>query len=547
MNNMLRAGLVILTSCAALAVPRIASAAQSASAPQASADKSCDTVASLKLPDATITAATLVPAGPFVPNAAAAGGGRGGPPPSLPSFCRVQLTVAPAINIEVWMPASGWNGKFEGVGGGGFAGIIVYPALANAVRAGYAAASTDTGHQGNTGQFALGHPELVVDFGYRAIHEMTVKGKQVTAAFYGMTPRDSYFIGCSTGGRQGLAEAQRYPEDYNGIVSGAPAIDWTHLNVSGVWLALATLKDPEDYFPASKLPAIHEASVAACDLTDGVKDGLVSDPRACRFEPSTLVCRDGADAPDCLTPKQAAALKKIYDGTKSPDGLTIYPGRLPGVERGWGAFITGTSIGRSVGYTYGTDYMKYFVFGDPDWDYRTWNFSKDMANVDADRKNRSAMDTWSPDLKRFRDRGGKLIVYHGWGDDAVSPLSSINYFKMVVEKTTGGPKAADALAPEDARFRQAARKTGDFMRLFMVPGMNHCGGGQPTGPYVFDAVTALSNWVEKNQPPETLLGAHVTNGATDLTRPLCPYPEVAQYAGHGDVRDAANFGCGFPK
>jgi feruloyl esterase len=512
--------------------------------PVAAAAQPCERLTSLKLPDTTITAASIVDTGSFTPPTAT--GAPAAAALTTPPFCRVQLTVAPQIRIEVWMPASGWNGKFQGVGGGGFAGVIVYGALANALRSGYATASTDTGHQGNTAEFALGHPELVVDFGYRAIHEMTVKGKQITEAFYGQAPRESYFVGCSTGGRQALSEAQRYPEDYNGIVAGAPAIDWTRLNLSGIGLALATLKDPDSYIPSSKLPAIHTGSVAACDLSDGVKDGLVSDPRACKFDPSAMVCKSG-DAADCLTPKQADALNKIYEGMKSHDGTLVYPGRMPGVERGWGNFITGNSAGASAGYLYSTGYMKYFVFADPSWDYRAWDFARDLPKVEADQKNRSVMDTWNPDLRRFRDRGGKLIVYHGWGDDAISPLNTINYFKMVVEKTTGGPKAADALASEDEAFRKAAQKTGDFMRLFMVPGMNHCGGGQPTGPNTFDAVTALSNWVENKQAPDTLLGSHMTNGVADLTRPLCPYPGVAQYSGQGDVKDAANFSCRMPR
>ena len=523
--------LVLLTVTAVFAPPAIAAAAQP-----------CESLASLKLPDTTITTAVLVEEGPFTPPTPPVPGARAGAPLPVPSFCRVQLTVAPQIRIEVWMPASGWNGKFEGVGGGGFAGIIVYPALATALRAGYATASTDTGHQGNTPEFALGHPELVIDFGYRAIHEMTVKGKAITEAFYGNAPREAYFVGCSTGGRQGLSEAQRYPDDYNGIVSGAPAINWTNLNVSGVWVGLATLKDPGSYIPASKLPAINDASVAACDANDGVRDGLVADPRSCRFDPAALSCKDD-DAPACLTPKQVDALRRIYGGAQYPDGRQIFPGRMPGVERGWTGFTTGPAPGGSVLYNYGTGYMKYFVFGDPQWDYRSWDFTRDMAKVDADRHNRSVMDTWNPDLKRFRDRGGKLILYHGWGDDAISPLNTINYFKLVVDKTTGGPKAADARAPEDAKFQQAAQKTGDFMRLFMVPGMNHCGGGP--GPNTFDAVAALSSWIENKQPPDMLPGRHLTNGIPDLTRPLCPYPQAAKYSGHGDVRDAANFTCGY--
>ena len=511
--------------------------------PSASAAaQSCESLASLKMPDTTIKTAALVPAGPFVANPAAAAAGRGGTPPALPAFCRVQLTVAPQINIEVWMPASAWNGRFEGVGGGGYAGAISYGAMVTALNAGYATASTDTGHVGGDGRFALGHPELVIDFGYRAIHEMTVKGKQIVEAFYGTAPRESYFVGCSTGGRQGLAEAQRYPDDYNGIVSGAPAIDWQHLLISALWNSQATLKDPESYIPPAKLAAINDASLAACDASDGVKDGLVADGRQCTFDPSSLVCRAG-DSPSCLMPKQVEALKKIYAGPRDASGKQLYPGRLPGVERGWGNFTTGSEPGRSANFMLGGAYLKFFVLQDPNADPLAFDVATDMAKVvDKDEKNSAALATMHANLKPFRDRGGKLILYHGWGDDAISPLNTIHYFKMVVEETTGGPKAADGSAPEDARFRQAAQKTGDFMRLFMVPGMNHCGGGP--GPNTFDALSALSTWVEKKQAPDVLPGSHLTNGTPDLTRPLCPYPQVARYSGQGDVKDAANFRCG---
>jgi len=516
--------------------------------PIAAAAQACESLTSLKLPATTITSAEVIPEGPFAPPPPSqpVPGPLAGGPLRVPSFCRVQLTVAPQIRVEVWMPATGWNGKFEGVGGGGYAGIISYPAMAAALRAGYATASTDTGHAGGVadGRFALGHPELVIDFGYRAIHEMTVKGKQIVEAFYGTAPREAYFVGCSTGGRQGLAEAQRYPDDYSGIVSGAPAIDWPHLLISGVWNAQATLKDPASYIPPTKLTAINEATLAACDGTDGVKDGLVADGRQCKFDPSSLVCREG-DSATCLTPKQAEALQKIYTGPRSADGKQIYPGRPPGVERGWDTFTTGSEPGQAASLILGGAYLKYFVLQDANADPMAFDFATDMKKVDKDDKNIAALQTFNANLKPFRDRGGKLILYHGWGDDAISPLNTINYFKMVVDKTTGGPKAADASAPEDAAFQQAARKTGDFMRLFMVPGMNHCGGGP--GPNTFDAVTALSNWVEKKQAPDVLLGSHMTNGVADLTRPLCPYPQVAQYSGQGDVKDAANFSCTMPR
>lgn len=488
--------------------------------PSASAGaQSCESLASLKIPETTITSAAVVQDGRFTlpspPGAAT-------PAPSftVPPFCRVQLRVTPHIGVEVWMPASGWNGKFEGVGGGGYAGGISYPALATALNAGYATASTDTGHIGNDPQFALGHPELVIDFGYRAIHEMTVKAKQIVTAFYGTAPREAYFVGCSTGGRQGLMEAQRFPDDYNGIVSGAPAIDWPHLLTSALWNAKATLQDPESYIPRSKLPAINDASVAACDMSDGLKDGLITDPRACTFDPKVLAC-NGGDESSCLTPKQVTALATIYSDVRYPDGRVLYPRRLPGVERGWGNFITGAEPRRAINFVYGTGYVKYFVLQDANADPMSMDFATIAAKVDADRKDIDALETMNADLKRFRDRGGKLILYHGWGDDAISPLSTISYVSKVAEKTGA---------------------TSDFMRLFMVPGMNHCGGGP--GPTTFDALSALSTWVEKKQAPGALAGAHLTNGTPDLTRPLCPYPQVARYSGQGDVKNAANFSCG---
>src|SRR5258705_6533755 len=269
------------------------------SAASADTGKKCEDLASIKLPDTTVTSATAMEAGPFTPPTPP-GAANAPRPVTLPAFCRVQLTIAPAIKVEVWLPSAGWNGNFEAVGGGGFAGIIAYPALANALLAGYATASTDTGHVGNDPVFALGHPELVTDFGYRAIHEMTLKAKRVIETLYGSAPRLSFFNGCSTGGRQGLTEAQRFPEDYNGILAGAPAIEWSHLQVRGLVTGMVTLRDEGSYIPASKLPAIQEASVAACDSIDGVKDGLVDDPRKCNFDPATLLCK-GPDSDSCLT------------------------------------------------------------------------------------------------------------------------------------------------------------------------------------------------------------------------------------------------------
>ena len=549
----------------------------------ASADtKNCADLASLKLPDTTITAATAVPAGPFRPqttqvaagaaglnnnglpqvratvagtngaargNAAGPGrggaGGRGARPIDVPAFCRVQLTVAPTIKIEVWLPASGWNGNFKGVGNGGFAGTIGYAALGTALQAGYAAASTDTGHEGGNANFALGaneHPEMLIDFGYRAIHEMTVKGKAVAEAFYGTAPRISYFEGCSQGGRQALTEAQRYPDDYNGILVGAPAIDHTNVMISNFLTGYATSKDAESYIPSAKLAAIQAASISACDNTDGLKDGLISDPRLCHFDTSVLLCKNG-DSDSCLTAKQITALNAIYSGFKFPDGTWIYEGKGPGSETGWGNFTTGRGIGQGSLGTLGLSYMRNVVFSDPNWDLANWSV-EDFPRA-TNPKIRAIMDSNSTNLSSFRDHGGKMILYQGWADDAVSAVHTVTYYKKVVATMTGVGKGGDAYTPENSDFDNAAAKTGDFFRLFMFPGMNHCGGG--VGPNVFKGQDALVSWVEHSQPPDQMIASHSTNNNVDRTRPVCPYPQTAQYNGQGSIDDAANFSCKLPQ
>jgi feruloyl esterase len=322
-------------------------------APVWAAPKSCEKIALLKLPDTTINSATGVAEGQFPLQGGVDAPAQGPPHPIarrsaavlLPGFCRVRLTMTPATKIEVWMPPSGWNGNFEAVGNGGKAGEISYPAMATALNAGYAAASTDTGHEGSEAEtrWALGHPELVNDFAYRAIHEMTVTATKVIEAFYGTGPRFSYFNGCSTGGRQGLMEAQRYPDDYNGILSGDPVIYYTHLQAAAPFsVALLARRDPESYIPVGKLSAIEGAAVAACDAVDGVKYGLLEDPRKCSFrkDPCALLC-NRSDSPTCLTTKQFETLKKIYGGFHDANGHQIYPGSMPGHETGWGFISSG--------------------------------------------------------------------------------------------------------------------------------------------------------------------------------------------------------------
>jgi feruloyl esterase len=459
----------------------------------------------------------MVPAGPFTPPSAP--GAPAARPLQIPvAACRVAGVVTPAVHFEVWMPASGWNGKFQGVGGGGFAGVISYGALVTALGRGYATASTDTGHSTPGGSWALGHPELVVDFAYRAIHEMTVRAKTIVAAFYGSGPRLSYFVGCSTGGRQGLMSAQRFPADYDGVVAGAPANYWTHLMGGTLSPAAATLKSDATRLAPAALALLNKGALAACDSNDAVTDGLIENPPACRFDPGALQCA-GADNDACLTAPQVEAARRIYAPSVNPrTNDRIFPGMPKGSELTWTA-----TAGGPQPFAIPVDFYKYFVHANPDWDWKTFDFDKDVAA--ADEKFGALMNATDPDLGAFKARGGKLVMYHGWNDQLIQAGNSIDYYTSVV-RTMGAPEADDVL------------------RLFMAPGMLHCAGG--VGPNTFDALGALEQWVEHGTKPARIVASHTTNGVVDRTRPLCPYPQVAVYNGSGSIDDAANFSCKNP-
>ena len=379
---------------------------------------SCESLAKTALSNTTIATAEAVPAGSFTPP--------GGQPISkLPAFCRIAGSIKPSadsdIQFEVWLPASGWNGKFQGVGNGGFAGAISFGGMAAAMSGGYATASSDTGHEagGTDAGWALKHPEKVIDFGYRAVHETADKAKALIRAFYGEAPRRSYFSSCSNGGRQALMEAQRFPADYDGIVAGAPANYWTHLLTAAAWDMKATLAEAGTYIPASKLPAIEAAAQAACDARDGVKDGVIENPARCDFDPGTLLCK-GAESDACLTALQVSTLKKIYGGPRDSKGRSVYPGYSPGGEAesgGWGPWITGTAPEKSLMFAFGTQFFKNMVYDDPAWDFRTFDVDRDMKKADA--KMAKILNATNPDLKPFEQRGGKLILYHGWSDAAI--------------------------------------------------------------------------------------------------------------------------------
>ena len=476
----------------------------------------CDGLKSLSLPDTTFTAVELVAAGPFQP------AGRGGVAPQpimLPAHCRVAATLKPSpdsdIKMEIWMPASDWNGKLEVVGNGGWAGVISFPAMAAALKEGYATASTDTGHEGGNGMFALGHPEKIVDFGYRAVHETVVKSKALVTAYYGKSSKYSYWNGCSTGGRQGLVEVTRYPEDFDGVADGAPANPHLHLHAAGVARAMELMHDPQGALSEAKIATLHNAVMASCDALDGVKDGLITDPTKCHFDPSVLLCK-GADSDSCLTAPQVEFVKIIYADQKTKSGETVWTGYEPGGELQYAAL---RSVPTQPGG--GLDSIRILGYQDANWDWRTFDLDRDVALAD---EKAGFIDAHTSDLSAFKAHGGKLLLYHGWADQAIPPGNTVNFYNSVLQKM--GPK-------QDS-----------WMRLYMVPGMQHCAGG--AGPDQFNKMAVVERWRESGVAPGQIVASHVTGGAVDRTRPLCPYPQVAKYKGAGSINDAASFVCKTP-
>jgi feruloyl esterase len=503
--------LVLLAAALLADLPHTARAANGAHA-------DCTSLAQLSLKSAHVLSAQEVSGPAFLPPEARE------PLEGLPSFCRVTGVISPAIRFEVWLPLADWNGKFEGTGNGGYAGAIVYRELADGVRRHYATANTDMGHKSTTpdpGSWALHHPELVIDQGYRAQHETALTAKTIIRAFYRTEPRRSYFVGCSSGGWQGLTEAQRYPREYDGIVAGAPAMEVIHLHAGTIWTNLAA-----NQIAPTKFPLIASAVLEKCDANDGVKDGLLTDPRTCHFSPSELACRAGQKPETCLTPAEVTALENIYQGLHFSSGQEIYPGWPRGLE--YALTLTRTPFVAALA----ASTFKDMVFEDPSWDYQHIDY--DRAVRLADQRVGAILNNSSPDLKAFRSAGGKLILWHGWADPLISPLHTLEYYQKVAAYLTRGARG------ETAQIGGIA----DFARLFLAPGVNHCGGGP--GPDQFDAVGALEGWVERGVAPESIIASHLTHGTVDRTRPLCAYPRVAVYLGRGSSDDAANFACREP-
>jgi len=507
----------------------------------------CESLSKLKLENIQINSASFVSAGSFSL-----------PPESvplqmdapyafntLPAFCRVHGIIQPSrdsdIKFEVWLPVSGWNEKYQGIGNGGFAGSILYNGLADALAHNYATAATDTGHQGNAidASWALGHPEKIIDFGYRAIHETAVNAKAIIQAFYGKKPQYSYFNSCSNGGRQALMEAQRFPEDYDGIIAGAPAHFWTHLNSVAISNTLAISSDASSFISPTKLPAVQEAVLAECDMLDTVRDGVLEDPPQCRLDLSRLLC-SGTETDRCLTNSQLAALKKLYAGPHNAEGEQLSPGYPPGDEanpQGWGVWVTGKEPTQGLLFSFGTQFYKNMVYNDPSWDFRTFDWDRDTRV--ADEKMAPILNATDPDLTQFKKRGGKLILYHGWNDAGIPAQFTVDYYKSVVSKM--GQKEAD-----------------EFVRLFMVPGMQHCAGGTGCNSFGQQGVAqgnpdsnisaALERWVEEDVAPEKVIATKYkadgnTASGVVRTHPLCPFPKVAGYKGSGSTDEDSNFSC----
>ena len=485
----------------------------------------CAALARLNLSNTTIAAAEEIAAGGFVPppGSFALPMPPGVPPPynGLPAFCRVAGTIAPVANseirFEVWLP-TGWNGKFAAVGNGGAAGFIFYPFMAEALRGGYAVGATDTGHAGGMADWRFtSDREKSVDFGYRAVHEMTVTSKAVVEAHYGSAAKRSYWNGCSTGGRQGLVAARRFPDDFDGIVAGAPANNLAFQSIRQVLIEQASL-DRVEPLTREKLTLLNEAAIAACDGADGVRDRTVNDPATCRFDPGVLSCTATATETNCLTPRQVALARQVYGGIRDPQsGEQIFPGLPPTSEPDWlpPPFVAATE-------SIGANYFRQVL-------HRDTNTDPSRVDLDADvpraRKDDAVVSITDPDLQTFVQHGRKLLLWHGGSDGAIPVGNTINYYNQVMAKTGGGQPS-------------------NQIRFFIAPGVQHCGGGE--GAWQADLLSVIDQWVESGTAPERIVAQRPLQGGGTRTRPWCPYPQVATFNEQGNSDAASSFVCKAP-
>ena len=497
----------------------------------------CGALKGAKIDQGEVVAADIVAAGKFTQPAPP-----GAPPPGVaaspyndvPAFCRVQLRLHPSsdsdIASEVWLPVSGWNGKYVAIGNGIWAGQISYSQMGEPVTRGYVASSTDTGHQGNglDASWAVGHPEKLIDFGYRAVHVTSVAAKQLIGAFYGRAPTLSFWDSCSTGGRQGLMAAHRYPEDFNAISAMAPANPMTDLMVQSMWAGWQAQRFGVQLTPAT-LALVHAAVLKQCDKLDGVEDGVVGRPMQCSFDPVTLKCAAGASE-GCLSEGQVQAMANIYGGVRAADGSSLLPGWPRGAEMQLAVLVLGKEP-----FPVATSYFRQLVFaGKPAWDWKAMDYRADLG---AARSYGSEMlDVPADGLGPFFARGGKLMLSHGWADGLI-PATNTLAFNAALYRAL----------PQDQAEQQ--------LRLFMVPGMEHCGGG--AGVSKIDTLGTIDQWATTGQAPTRIVatrpeqvaampGAPPQPPRPPMSRPLCAYPLVARYDGKGDPMTPAAFSCAVP-
>ncbi len=453
---------------------------------------------------------------------------------TAPEYCDIRGLIGAeaepgkGIRFAVWLPVmKDWNRRFYMVGGAGYGGSLNLTAMSVGLNQGYATATTDTGHDGAVfplATFAYNDPQNERDYSYRAVHETVVSAKALIKAHYGEGPAYNYWVGCSTGGRQGLMEAQRFPEDFDGLVIAAPVLDFTGTQIGGIWSTRALMG--EGAIPAAKLPLLSSAELAACDASDGLVDGEITDPRLCHFDAATDLpaCPGDIDGDNCFTSAQRDAVSKIYAGPKTTSGEQIFPGYAVGTgvlgpSSAWVPWFLNPD-GPSILEMLGTSFMRYLAFSDdpgPDYVWQVeFDFDTDPFRMQRIRR---VLDAVNPDMSSFSKRGGKIIQHHGWADAALTPYMSIEYFERVVAQ-------------------MGLKQTSDFYKLYLVPGMFHCSGG--SGPNTFDVFAPLVNWVEHGVEPASIIATHPTS---NRTRPLCTYPMVAQYSGSGSIDMAENFKC----
>ena len=486
----------------------------------------CEELSSVSLPNGTVTSARVVEAGKFVPPPPPQNVGAFGGAPAqvsdLPAFCRVSATLKPSndsdIKAEFWMPVSAWNGRLQPTAAGVFLGMVNYAGMANILRTGAATATSDNGHEGGSAGFALGHPEKLKDFAERAGHLTLAGAKLLIRAFYGKGPTLTLMNECGGGGRTAITEVQRYPDDLDMAMVGGLDTHSTHHTLGQMWVWQATHSAPESYIPPEKYPILNKAALEACDANDGTKDGLIQAPTKCNFDPAALQCQ-GADAPSCLTRSQLEAARRIYSPVKnSRTGEYLLGGLMPGSELGWG------TMAGAQPFPYALEFFRYLAFKDPNWDYKTRpvNFDSDVAAADA--PSNQILNAINPDLSKFVRRGGKLLLIGGWNDTAIAPSTNYDYFNAVVARM--GNKAKDSV------------------RLFMVPGMGHCPGGNGPSTFDLDTIAMLDQWKSTGQAPDQVIAQHRTAGQADRKILVCAYPNAAIYKGSGSVDDPANFRCG---